>query len=602
MNMKKFLNRYFPVIPVLLVLLPMMFSHSCANTTQAPTGGKKDTIAPLVVRVAPASGITHVNRTKQEFVFTFDEYVKIKNLQNIYLSPPMKRPLKAKTRGKSVVVYFEDDTLAANTTYTIDFTDAIADNNEGNVYPGFTYVFSTGDYIDSMMITGLVQDCNTLKPVKGAKVLLYKNHADSAVFLERPVAAALTDDWGYFSIRNIQDTLYRLYAITDGNNNNQYDPESETVAFADSLIRPRMVVDDSLPELIKYDMKDTVNCQKRKTEYELSLFKEKNAKQTIVNKVRVDDRTSYITFMAPNAHIDTMWVRGVPADRLITQFNIQRDCLEVWVNDRRAMPDTFFAYVNYLKTDTLGNLTPFTEEVKLVHPVPKAKRRAARREVKHQDTICSYTLTAKAETVEQQGFQLTFKLPIIYEGFKEMSLRIVNPKQQEETGTFKVIPDSLNILKYSIMPDAKLMPGFEYFLKMPYHTFRDINGFYNDSTEVKVSLPSDEKLSTMTVHLSGVDGKYIVDLMDEKKTNVVRSFIVTQDTDLVFPYLSAAKYCLRVTEDKNDNNLVDTGDLLAHKQPEQAKFYKLKDDSPYIEVLERSELEQSVDLKDLFKK
>ena len=602
MNMKKFLNRYFPVIPVLLVLLPMMFSHSCANTTQAPTGGKKDTIAPLVVRLAPASGITHVNRTKQEFVFTFDEYVKIKNLQNIYLSPPMKRPLKAKTRGKSVVVYFEDDTLAANTTYTIDFTDAIADNNEGNVYPGFTYVFSTGDYIDSMMITGLVQDCNTLKPVKGAKVLLYKNHADSAVFLERPVAAALTDDWGYFSIRNIQDTLYRLYAITDGNNNNQYDPESETVAFADSLIRPRMVVDDSLPELIKYDMKDTVNCQKRKTEYELSLFKEKNAKQTIVNKVRVDDRTSYITFMAPNAHIDTMWVRGVPADRLITQFNIQRDCLEVWVNDRRAMPDTFFAYVNYLKTDTLGNLTPFTEEVKLVHPVPKAKRRAARREVKHQDTICSYTLTAKAETVEQQGFQLTFKLPIIYEGFKEMSLRIVNPKQQEEAGTFKVIPDSLNILKYSIMPDAKLMPGFEYFLKMPYHTFRDINGFYNDSTEVKVSLPSDEKLSTMTVHLSGVDGKYIVDLMDEKKTNVVRSFIVTRDTDLVFPYLSAAKYCLRVTEDKNDNNLVDTGDLLAHKQPEQAKFYKLKDDSPYIEVLERSELEQSVDLKDLFKK
>ena len=306
--------------------------------------------------------------------------------------------------------------------------------------------------------------------------------------------------------------------------------------------------------------------------------------------------------MAPNAHIDTMWVRGVPADRLITQFNIQRDCLEVWVNDRRAMPDTFFAYVNYLKTDTLGNLTPFTEEVKLVHPVPKAKRRAARREVKHQDTICSYTLTAKAETVEQQGFQLTFKLPIIYEGFKEMSLRIINPKQQEEAGTFKVIPDSLNILKYSIMPDAKLMPGFEYFLKMPYHTFRDINGFYNDSTEVKVSLPSDEKLSTMTVHLSGVDGKYIVDLMDEKKTNVVRSFIVTRDTDLVFPYLSAAKYCLRVTEDKNDNNLVDTGDLLAHKQPEQAKFYKLKDDSPYIEVLERSELEQSVDLKDLFKK
>lgn len=601
MDMKKFLQRYFPAIPVLLLLGPMFFSHSCANTTQAPTGGKKDTLAPLIVKVAPASGITGVRRTGQQFVFTFDEYVKIKNLQNIYLSPPLRRPLKAKTRGKSVIVYFEDDTLAANTTYTIDFTDAIADNNEGNVYPGFTYVFSTGETIDTMMITGIVQDCNTLKPVKGAKVMLYKNQADSALFLEAPVAAAITDDWGYFSIRNIQDTVYRLYAITDGNNDNRYDPESETVAFVDSLIRPVMVVDDSLPELIKYDMKDTINCQKRKTEYELNLFKEKNAKQMIVNKVRLNDRTSYITFMAPNAHIDTMWIRGVPADRLITQFNLQRDCLEVWVNDRRAMPDTFFAMVNYLKTDTLGQLSPFTEEVKLVHPIPKAKRRAARREIKHEDTICAYTLTAKGETVEQEGFQLTFKVPIIYEGFKEMSLRIVNPKQQEEPGTFTVTPDSVNILKYKIMPNVKLMPGFEYFLKMPYHTFRDINGFYNDSTEVKVSLPNDEKLSTLTLHLSGVDGKYIVDLLDEKKTSVVRNRIVNRNGDLVFSYLSAAKYCLRITEDKNDNNLVDTGDLLSHKQPEQAKFYKLKDDSPYIEVLERSEMEQSVDLRDLFK-
>ena len=90
--------------------------------------------------------------------------------------------------------------------------------------------------------------------------------------------------------------------------------------------------------------------------------------------------------------------------------------------------------------------------------------------------------------------------------------------------------------------------------------------------------------------------------MDEKKTNVVRNYIVNKDGDLVFPYLSAAKYCIRITEDKNDNNLVDTGDLLSHKQPEQAKFYKLQDDSPYIEVLERSEMDQSVDLRELFKK
>ena len=598
--MKRFWDRYFPLIPVLLVLIPVFFSPSCANTTQAPTGGDKDTLPPLLLKVVPERGTTGVKLTGQEFVFTFDEYVKIKNLQNIYLSPPLKKPVKAKTRGKSVVVYFEDDTLAANTTYTIDFTDALADNNEGNVFPGYTYVFSTGDSIDSLMITGLVQDCNTLSPVKGAKVLLYKNHADSAIFLERPAAAAITDDWGFFSIRNIQDTLYRLYAITDANNDNRYNSESESVAFCDSAIRPVTVVDDSLPELKKFDMKDTVNCQSRKTEYELSLFREKNAKQAIVNKVRVDDRTSYITFMAPNAHIDTMWIRGVPDDRLITQFNLQRDCLEVWINDRRTMPDTFHVFVNYLKTDTLGLLSSYTEEVRLVHPVPKAKRRAAQKNLKHQDTICVYTLTAKGETVERKGFELSFKVPIIYEGFKEMTLRIVNPKQQEEMGTFQVIPDSTNLLKYTIMPDAKLMPGFEYFLKMPERTFRDINGFYNDSTEVKVSLPTDDKLSTLTVNVTGVDGKYFVDLLDEKKTNIVHSHIVTEDQTLLFPYLTAGKYCIRVTEDKNDNNLVDTGSLLDHKQPEQAKFYKLQDNSPYLEILERTEMEQDIDIPTLF--
>ena len=598
--MKRFLDRYFPLIPVLLVLIPVFFSPSCANTTQAPTGGDKDTLPPILLKVSPEKGTTGVKLTGQDFVFTFDEYVKIKNLQNIYLSPPLKKPVKAKTRGKSIIVYFEDDTLAANTTYTIDFTDALADNNEGNVFPGYTYVFSTGDSVDSLMITGLVQDCNTLSPVKGAKVLLYKNHADSAIFLERPAAAAITDDWGFFSIRNIQDTLYRLYAITDANNDNRYNSESELVAFCDTVIRPVTVVDDSLPELKKYDMKDTVNCQSRKTEYELSLFKERHAKQTIVNKVRVDDRTSYITFMAPNAHIDTMWIRGVPDDKLITQFNLQRDCLEVWINDRRTMPDTFHVFVNYLKTDTLGLLSSYTEEVRLVNPVPKAKRRAAQKNLKHQDTICTYTLSAKGETVERKGFELSFKVPIIYEGFKEMTLRIVNPKQQEEMGTFHVIPDSTNILKYTIMPDVKLMPGFEYFLKMPERTFRDINGFYNDSTEVKVSLPTDDKLSTLTVSVTGVDGKYFVDLLDEKKTNVIHSHIVTSDQTLLFPYLTAGKYCIRVTEDKNDNNLVDTGSLLDHKQPEQAKFYKLQDNSPYLEILERTEMQQDIDIPTLF--
>lgn len=598
--MKKFLNKYFPAIPVLLILIPMMVSHSCANTTQAPTGGKKDTIPPTMVGVSPEMGACNVKRSGQQFVFTFNEYVTIKNRTNIFLSPPLKKAPVSKVKGKSVVVTI-DEPLDSNTTYTLSFTDALADNNEGNMFPGFTYVFSTGDSIDSLLITGIVQDCNTLQPVKGATVMLYKDASDSAVFKYRPFAAAKTDDWGFFCIRNIADTTYRLYAITDDNNDNIYDPETETVAFSSEAIRPTTVVSDSLPELMNYEMKDTLRCLARKTEFELNLFKEKNAKQAIRNKGRSSDRRAFISFMAPNAHIDTMWIKGVKPECLITQFNPQRDSLEIWVNDRRNMPDTFYAVVNYLKTDTLGVLSSFTEEVKLPHPLNKLARKSAQRDLKHEDTTCIFKLEAKGENIEQYGFQLIFDYPIIYENFDSMKFWAVNPRQQEEPGTFKVVQDSVDLKKYSIFPDVTFMPGYEYHLKIPHRAFRDVNGHYSDSTKTKVSLPSDEKLSSITLTLSNVHHRYIVDLLNEQKSSVLRTIVVDNDGDVVFPYLAAAKYCIRMTEDINANSLVDTGDLLAHKQPEKVKFYKLKDDNSLIEIKESTELVQSVNMEELFK-
>ena len=191
--MKKFLTRFFPLVPAMTLLVLSVFQPSCANTTQAPTGGLKDTIPPVVRRVVPQPGAVSVPVHGTKVAFTFDEYVTVKDPKGIYLSPPQQKSLKYKMRGKTVIVYFEED-LLPNTTYTLDLTGAIADNNEGNMFPGFTTVFSTGDSIDSMYITGLVQDCNTLMPIKGATVMLYKDQRDSAVFLERPVAAVKTDD------------------------------------------------------------------------------------------------------------------------------------------------------------------------------------------------------------------------------------------------------------------------------------------------------------------------------------------------------------------------------------------------------------------------
>jgi len=598
--MKKIFKDLLPVMPVSIILGVMIFSHSCANTTTPPSGGPKDTIPPVVTKIYPALGAVNVPREKTKLEIVFNEYVQVKDPKSLFLSPPLEKAPKHKLKGKGVVITFESPLDSAK-TYTLDLTNAIADNNEGNMFPGFTLVFSTGDKIDSMVVTGIVQDCNTLQPLKGATVMLYKDQADSAIFLSRPDAAVKTDQWGFFALRNIQDTVYRMYAIIDENNNNKYDPDAEKVAFIDTLIRPVVIVNDSLPELQKYEMTDTVNCLARKTEYELNVFREKPSMQMIVNKERVGDRTAYITFMAPYAHIDSLWIKGVAPENIITQFNPLQDSLEIWVNDPKPQPDTMFLNVRYMKTDTLGMLNLFTDEFKLINPNRKVLGKSSRKDIKHEDTTAVITMTAQPETVEQYGFTMEFKYPIVEEAFDSLTFRYLNPRQEEVIGKYTVEQDTLNLRKYIIRPTEALLPGYEYFLKVPHRKFKDINGYYNDSTEVKVSLPKDDKLSLMKLQLSNVNNKYIVDLLNEKRNKVLRSYIIDSDQTLLFPYLKAGKYSIRITEDLNRNGIVDTGILLEHRQPEKVRFYKLEDGTFLIDIPEMTELEQSIDILEMFK-
>lgn len=593
------MKRFLPLIFLVGACLLPIFAPSCANTTQAPSGGKKDTIPPLIIDIKPLPGAVRVPTVKASLVFSFDEYFNIKNPGNIFLSPPLQHAPKTRVRGRDLIVTFED-TLAANTTYTLNFTDAIADANEGNMFPGYTYVFSTGERIDSMMMTGTVRDCNTLAPVKGATVLLYKDLADSAVLLRRPYAAVKTDDWGFFVLPFIQDTLYRIYAIKDANNNNIYEPETETVAFIDSLIRPVLVASDTVPEILKYDMLDTLRCQARRSEHELKLFREKPTKQYIVNKVRTSERSAYLTFMAPGAWIDSLWIRGFRADQVISQFNILQDSLELWINSRRAAPDTMRIYVNYRKTDSLGRLTPAQEIVKLpLLPDKRTYSKPVRRNIKHEDTTCVYKFSASPETVEQNGFELEFRNPIIWAQFDSVKFVSINTRQRQTRAEFTVEQDSLNLRRYILRPKDKLLPGFEYSMKLPYRAFRDINGFWSDSTVVKVSLPKDETLSSLELDLSGVDRKLIVDLLGEKRDKVLRSYVIDRDGTLSFPYLKTGRYSIRITEDGNRNSIVDTGSLLEHRQPEKVVFLDFSG-SEHLNIPASVELSQSVYVGALF--
>ena len=597
--MIKLIKKYIPEIIAAMVFVPMLFVHSCANTTQAPTGGDKDTIPPLIIGIDPLPGTVNVPCAKTRIIFRFDEYVTIKNMKNIFLSPPQAKPPKSRIREKYLIVQFEEP-LDSNTTYTLNLSDAIADNNEGNMFPGYTYVFSTGPTIDSMLITGKILDCNTLKPVKGATALLYKDLSDSAIFLHRPDAAVKTDDWGYFCLPYLADTTYRLYALNDTQGDNIYDPDTDLIGFVDSIIRPVIQVRDTLPEMLKYDMTDTLMCEARRVDFKMRLFREKPTKQFLVNRERTADRSAYITFNAPYVWIDSLWMRGYKADEIISQFNILQDSLELWVNNRKPAPDTLHLFVNYRMTDSTGTLQPKLEHIKLTMPEGKrVLQRMRRKDIKHEDTICVFKITAEPENVEQNGFILEFKNPIIYENFDSLDFRYLNPKQKEFKSSVKVEKDSSNIRKYVIRPTEKLQPGYEYTLRVPHHAFRDIGGFYSDSTKVKVTLPSDDKLSTLTVPFSGVTGKIIVDLQDEKRKGVLRTYIIDSDATLSFPYLKEGKYSIRITDDSNRNSIVDTGSLLERRQPESVIYATFNGDD-FLDIPAGAEVEQAINVKDLF--
>ncbi|MCF0173716.1 MAG: Ig-like domain-containing protein [Bacteroidales bacterium] len=595
------LKNFIPLLVALAILLPLIFiPGGCANTSTPPSGGPKDTIPPVIKKVSPLPGDTLVSR-KTKVVFTFNEYVKIKSAANILLSPPQQKRPTSKVKEKSVVISF-DEPLDSNRTYSIDLTGAIVDNNEGNPFPGFTLVFSTGNKIDSMVMTGTVRDCSTLLPVEGVTVMLYKDHADSAIFLHRPDAAVKTDAWGYFVLRNIQDTLYRVYAVKDDNNNYMFNPETEKMAFLDTLFRPTRMVSDTLKDILKYDMKDTLGCLARTNDIELSLFKPRSTKQMIVNKVRVGARTAYITFMSYFAEIQDLWFTGFPRSQVIRQFNPQQDSLEIWINSQKKMPDTLKLNVRYKKTDSLGVLKNTLEEIKLYNSdLIAASKKSSRKDLKHTDTIDVFTVEAKGERVEQYGYEFEFKYPQILFAWDSLKLKVINPKQKESFAQFNVIKDSTNLRKFSVMPKDKFLKGYEYILKVPHRQFRDINGFYNDSLEVKVSLPNDDDLSTLTLNMTNVGGKYIVELLSENRKTNIRTFIIEKDQNLIFPYLKEGKYCIRITEDKNRNGMVDTGDVLAHLQPEKVLFFKLKGDNELLDIPKRSEIEQTINIGAMFK-
>ncbi len=599
------------LIGVLLITYSLHFS-SCANTQGAPTGGPKDSIPPVVISVVPDSNSVKVPAVKTEIVLTFDEYVQLKDItKNILLSPPQKKRPEAKIKGKSIVVKFEDNLDSAK-TYNLSFGEGIADNNEGNILLNYNYPFSTGDFIDSMFISGKVMDYSDLYPQKGITVAIYENAKDSSVINTLPDAVAVTDEWGYFVVRNIKAIPYTIFAFQDDNSNNLYDPGTEMIGFMDTLITPMNVMKKGLPQLANYEEDDTLGFESRPSELSLYIFKERNSVQYIRDYKRVSERGAYVTFNAPDVIIDSFSVRGIRQDRLIKLFNQTKDSLSFWINDQRDLVDTLELGIKYHKTDSLGVLVPTVENLKLVFkPEPKEEKKESessnRRnrdkmddELPDRDDLLKMIVSADPKMVEQDGYILEFPDPILQAKIDTIEFKTITARRDTIKGEFSVIQDSLNIKRYILKPNKEFEVGNDYILYIPKATFTDINGFTNDSTVKTLALPIDDKLSSLTLDITNVDTRYVVELINSKRDKTFRTYTIMEDTKLYFPYLTAGEYSVRIFEDLNSNTLIDPGDLLKRKQPELVKIYEIQKGETIFYIKEKLDIEQSIDMKSVF--
>ncbi len=611
--MKKIIKKSILPVAVILFAASLVLPQSCANTTASPSGGPVDSLPPQLTATLPDVNQTGVSTKIKQVELQFNEYVKLVDPnKNIMLSPPPGKNPVVRTKGKGVVVQLEEE-LLPNTTYSLYFGNAIQDNNEGNPFPVFALSFSTGDRVDSLMYSGLVVDASTLLPVDNATVLLHINPSDTSLVSSLPVAATRTDPYGYFVLRNLKDTLYSLFAITDENNNYRYDPTSgELVGFINDSIRPRKTMFTYAPEIQPYFAKDTAGLLRRPVEGNVFLFKEASSRQYLRSYKRVRPRALELKFGAPNPQIIKAVIPGMDSTEIIRQHNYYRDSL-IWWLASPAVPDTVVLHLSYMATDDSLNMlmprtdtlrfAPFSEEKEgdqaqdnMNNLARRGERQQAPPSVKPERESMKLKVDVDPQIVMNEGFGVKFNDLPADPDFTLTQLTRITPQEDTVPVAFSVTRDSLDLCLYHVFPGS-YMEGTQYRYLIPTDVFTDINGYKNDSLMTAFKTLLSDDFGSLTLNVENVFSPVIIDLMNEGRTQVLRTHYVKKDTTVVIPYLKAGKYAIRITGDMNGNGLWDTGNVTLGRQAEKVRMFRLPAGGSLLELAEKMELTQTMDIE-----
>ena len=580
------------ILPFTVIILIL---YACASTG-TPDGGPYDETPPKFVRATPDPNST--GNTRKKVAIEFDEFIKIENAaEKVIISPPQTEMPEVKASGKRVLVEFFD-TLRANTTYTIDFGDAIVDNNEGNPMGNFAYAFSTGETIDTMEVAGTVLNAQDLEPIKGIQVGLHKNLNDTA-FTKLPFdRISRTDSRGRFSIKGVAPGKYRIYALKDGNQNYLFDSKTEIIAYSDSLIIPSM--EPATRQDTTWNAIDTLKIDTVKTVHYthfmpddiiLRAFKEETTMQYLAKNEREQLNRFSLYFSAKADTLPT--VAGLDFDEkdaFIIESSLKNDTIRYWIKDTVLCErDTLTLQLDYLYTDTLGNLVPKRDTLYMMNKLSKEKRLAKAKEEMEKKEKEMKKRRKKGDTlnvVETVFFKMNVDAPSSMDINRNICISFEEPVQSVDTAAIHVdvkvdtlwneerfifVSDSVIPRRYYILSDWK--PGNEYRLRIDSTAIKSIYGLHTNKVENTVKIKTLEEYGTLYLNIKGVEGNAIVQLLNSSDA-VVREQKLKENNTCDFYFLQPnTKYYIRMYIDSNNNGKWDTGVYDKKIQPEEVYYF-----------------------------
>lgn len=556
-------------LPALLML--MIVVYSCASMGN-PDGGPYDEEPPKFVRSTPKPFA--INSKEKKVTIEFDEFIKLeKAAEKVVVSPPQLEQPEIKASGRKVVVGLVDS-LRPNTTYTIDFADAIVDNNEGNPLGNYAFTFSTGTTIDTMEVSGTVLSASDLEPVKNIQVGLHSDLSDSA-FMKKPFdRVSRTDSRGHFSIRGIAPGKYRIYALMDGNQNYLFDSKTEMIAFSDSIIIPAM--EDAMRQDTIW--KDSLTIDTIKSvgytrflpdDIILRAFKEENDRQYLTRSERDKENHFVLTFSARADTLPTL--KGLnfdERDAFIIEKTDRNDSICYWIKDSLIYQmDTLEIQMDYLATDTLDRLVPQTDTLFLANKLTRAEREkleAKAAEEKEKERKKKEKKGEKIEPEPTKFLTLNVDAPSAFDLDRNVYLSFDEPVASIDTAAihmeikkdslweeipFLFVSDSVLPRKYEIL--AEWEPEKEYQLSIDSMAFKGVYGLHTNKVKQTMKVKKLNEYGTILLNITGADSTAVVELLDGSG-KVLRQQRITPQNTADFYYLNpGTKFYIRLFNDRN---------------------------------------------------